>query len=76
MGAALKLVIDLRRSLQLFFQAVCADKRRRTIHLVEIADLLGDLDVRVFIVQFLGDQILAEYAAKFFRRHGLTRSGI
>ena len=42
----LELVIDLCGCAELFLQTVGADKRRRTVHLIEIADLLRNFEVR------------------------------
>ena len=73
---ALELVVDVRGGLQLLFEAVRADERRGTVHLVEILDLLRDRDIGVLVVQFLGDQLLAEDAAELFGCHGLMCAGI
>ena len=40
---ALEFIINLRRSLKLFFQAVGPHQRRRAVHLIEILDLLRDM---------------------------------
>ena len=73
---AFELVVDLRRGLELFFQAVGADEGRRAIHLVEVADLVRDRDVPVLIVQFLGDEFVAEHGGQLFCRHGLHGAGV
>ena len=73
---AFKFVVNLSRGLQLFFQAVSADERRRTVHFVEIADFLRDrVELRV-VVQFLLYKFFAEDAAEFFGCHGLAGTGI
>ena len=71
-----KLVVNLRRGLELFFQAIRPDQRRGTIHLIKIPDLLRNLDISVFVIQFLPHQFLAEYSAELFGRHGLMGTGI
>ena len=73
---AFELVVDLRRGLELFFQAVGADEGRRTVHLVEVADLLGNRDVAVFIVQFLRDELFAEDRGQFLGGHGFHGAGV
>ena len=73
---ALEFVVDLRRSLELLLQAVGPDQRGRTIHLVEILDLLGDGNVGVFVIQLLLHQLVTEHAAKLLRGHGLVGAGI
>ena len=57
--------------LELLLKAVSPDKRRRTVHLIEIADLLRDLDIPVVVIQLLLHQFLTEHNAQFFRRHRL-----
>ena len=60
----LELVIDLCGCAELFLQTVGADKRRRTVHLIEIADFLRNLEVRRIIIQLLCHQLLAENAGE------------
>ena len=73
---ALELVVDVRGGPELLFEAVRADERRGAVHLVEILNLLRDRDISVLVVQFLGDQLLAEDAAELFGCHGLMCAGI
>ena len=73
---AFKLVIDLRRRAELFLQAVGPDQRRRTVHLVEIADLLRDGDIRRVVVQLLLDQLVTENGAQIVKAHGLAGAGV
>ena len=73
---AFKLVIDLRRCAELFLQAVGPDQRRRTVHLVEIADLLRDGDIRRVVVQLLLDQLVTENGAQIVEAHGLAGAGV
>ncbi len=61
---ALELVIDLRGRAELFLQTVGADKRRRAVHLIEIADLIRNLEVRRVVIQLLRHQFLAENAGE------------
>ena len=61
---ALELVIDLRGRAELFLQTVGADKRSRAVHLIEIADLFRNLEVRRIVVQLLRHQLLAENAGE------------
>ena len=69
---ALEFVIDLRRGSELFLEAVRAYQRRRTVHLVEIADLLRDGDIRRVVVQLLLDQLVTENGAQIVKAHGLA----
>ena len=69
---ALELIVDLGRCAQLLFQAVCPDQRRRPIHLIEITDLLGDLDIRIGVVKFLLGKLPAEDLRKRVLGNGLT----
>ena len=68
---ALKLVIDMCWRTQCFFQAVSTYQRRRTVHLVKILDILGNVKIRCGIVQFLLHQLIAEHMREFFCGHGL-----
>ena len=71
-----KLVINFRRRLQLFFQTICPYQRGRTVHLIELPDLLRDIDVGIRIVQLLLYQLIAKYPPQLLKRHGLQRTGI
>ena len=73
---ALKLVVDLRRGLQLLFQTVGAHKRRRAVHLIKVADLVRDGDLTVVVVELLTDQLVAEYGAQVVERHRRAGGGI
>ena len=68
---ALKLVINLRRRIQFFFQTVSADQRRRTVHFIETADLLRNFEKSCIVVQFLQNQFLTENACQVFCLHRL-----
>ena len=68
---ALKLVIDLGRRVERPLQKICADQRRRTVHFVEVLDLLRNVDVGVGVVQLLRHQLLTEYGRKLLGCHGL-----
>ena len=69
---SLELVVDLCRGVELFLKAVRADQRRRTVHLVEIQDIVRDRDVGRVVVQFLLDQLIAENACQFLCLHGFV----
>ena len=73
---ALKFIVNFRRCLQLFFQTVCPHQRRRTVHLVKIADLLRDGDLPVVVIQLLPDQLVTENGAQIVKAHRLTRAGV
>ena len=73
---ALKLVVDLSGGLELLLQAVGAHQGSGTVHLVEGADLLGDLHEGRGIVQLLLDQLVAEDGAEILVGHGLKGLGI
>ena len=73
---ALEFVVDLRGGSERLLEAVGAHQRSRTVHLVEIADLLRDLDERGGIVKLLLNELLAEDAAHLLRSQGLAGPGI
>ena len=50
---ALKLVVDFGRGAQGLLQTVGADQGRGPVHLVEVQDLLGDVEIRGGVVQLL-----------------------
>ena len=57
---ALELIIYLRRGAERLLQEIRPHQRRRTIHLVEIQNLLRDIEIRCVIVQFLTTKLFAE----------------
>ena len=73
---AFEFVVDLGGGPQCLFQAVGPYQRGGTVHLVEVLDLLGDVDVRIIVVQLLLYQFLAEHRTQFLGRHGLQRARI
>ena len=73
---AFEFVVDLGGGPQCLFQAVSPYQRGGTVHLVEVLDLLGDVDVRIIVVQLLLYQFLAEHRTQFLGRHGLQRARI
>ena len=73
---ALEFIINFCRCAELFFEAVRAHERRRAVHLVEIADLLRNGDIRGVVVQLLLDQLVAEYRAQIVEAHGLAGAGV
>jgi hypothetical protein len=68
----LKLIIDLCGSLHLFLKAVRADQRSGAVHFIEIANFLGDREVRRGIVKLLTDKLVAENGRKLLCRDGLV----
>ena len=66
-----KFIINLRRCFKLLLQAVCPNKGRRTVHLIEIYNLLGNINIAVVVIQFLLYQFFTEHDGKFFCCHGL-----
>ena len=73
---ALKLVVDFRRRVQLLLQAVGPDQGGGAVHLVEIPNLPGNLEVRGVVVQLLGHQLFTEDALQLRGGHGLERGGV
>ena len=55
---------------------LCADKRRRTVHLVEVLDFLGNVDISVGIVELLSDKLVTKYGSKLLGGHGLECCGV
>ena len=50
---AFKFIINMSRRSESLFQHVGAHQRRRTIHLIEAADILRNIDVHIRIIQLL-----------------------
>ena len=73
---ALELVINLRGGLELLLQTVGAHQRRGTVHLIEVADILGDLKVGSGVVHLLLHQLGAEHAAQLLGGHGFQGAGV
>ena len=73
---AFEFVVDLRGCTKRFFEAVCANERRGTIHLVEVLYLLRDIKERSVVVKFLFDQLVTKYRPKIIKTHRLVRAGI
>ena len=73
---ALKLIVDLGRGAQGFFQPVGTAQGARTIHPVVFADLIRDGDIGGGVVQLLLHQLIAENAVQLFGGHGLQGAGI
>ena len=73
---ALELVVDLCGCLHLFFKAVRADQRSGAVHLIEIADLIGDGEICRSVVKLLTDKLLAEYGSKLFCGDRLKRIAV
>ena len=68
---ALKLVVDLCRGFQCFFQCIGANQRGRTVHFVDFLDFFRDIDVSVGFVQLLTGEFLAENGVEIAFGHGL-----
>ena len=66
----------MRRCAKPFFQAVCADKRRRTVHSVEIPDLCRNVKICGGIIQLLFRQFPAEDSRKLIFRNRLQGARI
>ena len=73
---ALELIVDLRRGLKLLLQAIGPYQRRGTVHLIEVANVLGDLKIGGGIVQLLLHQFGAEHTAQLLGGHGLECGGV
>ena len=73
---ALELVVDLRGRAEFFLKAVRAHQRRGAVHLVEIADLVGNGDLARVVVQLLTDQLVAEHRAQIVEAHRRARGGV
>ena len=73
---AFELVIDMCGSSECFLKAVGPDRGRRSVHLVEVLDFLGNLDETCVVVQFLLHQLLAEDSLQLLCRHGLESAGV
>ena len=73
---AFKFIIDLRRCLQLFLQAVGSHEGGRTVHFIKFSDFIRYIDVCIRIIQFLLYQFITENMPQFFKGHGLQSAGI
>ena len=73
---ALKLVVNLRRGPQGFFQAVSPDQRGGAVHLVKLQDLVGDVEVAGLGVHFLVGQLFAEDRVEVLLRGGFAGGGV
>ena len=73
---ALEFVVDVGRGLELLLQAVGPDQGGGAVHLVEVPDLLGDLEIGGLIVQLLLDQLGTEHAFQLLSGHGLEGAGV
>ena len=73
---ALKFIVNVGRGPELLLQTVSTHQRRRTVHLVKIADLLRDLNICRRLVQLLTHQLIAENMTQLVKRHRLFRCRI
>ena len=71
-----KFIIDLRGSLQFFFQAICTHQGCRSVHFIKIQNFLRDIDICVIVIQFLFRQFFTEDHTQFFQCHGFQGFGI
>ena len=71
---ALKLVVDLSRSVQRLLQIVRAAQWRRTVQLIHIEHRLGNINVAGVVVQLLVRQLLTEDGIQRFFRQRLMRA--
>ena len=69
---AFELIIDVCRSAEGLFEEVSANERRRTVHLVERADVFRDFDVCGIVIEFLLDEFIAENWLQVFESHRLA----
>ena len=70
---ALELVVYLGGRAERAFEEVRPDKRRRAVHLVEVAHCAGDRDELRRVVQLLPDALAAEDMLQLVLRAGLER---
>ena len=73
---AFELVVDVCRSAESLFEEVSANERRRTVHLVERADVFRNFDVRSVVIEFLLDEFVAEHGLQVFESHRLAGTGV
>ena len=66
---SLKFVINLCRRLQLFFQTVCTNQRRGTVHFIETTDFLRNINVSIYVIQLLSDQLVTKNRAQLIKGH-------
>ena len=73
---AFELVVDVCRSAESLFEEVSANERRRTVHLVERADVFRNFDVSGIVIEFLLDEFVAENRLQIFESHRLAGSRV
>ena len=69
---ALKFVVNSCGSTELFFKTICSHKRGRTIHLIKVSDIFGDIEICSIVVKFLTDEFFTEYTCEFLSFHRLV----
>ena len=73
---ALELIVDFGGGVQLLLQAVGPHQRRGAVHLVEVTNLTGNLDIGGVVVQLLAGQLPAEHSGEVVLRHGGAGGGV
>ncbi len=66
-----KLVVNFRRRLQFFLQAISPHQGRGTVHFIKVLYLLRNRNICRGIIQFLRRQFITEDMLQLFRRHRL-----
>ena len=74
--AALELVVDFCRGLELLLQAVGPHQGRGAVHPVKVPDLPGNGDLPGVVVQLLADQLVTEHASQVLKAHGFSGAGV
>ena len=57
---SLELVIYLSRSAESLFKTISSHKRCRSVHLIEVQNLLRYINIRVIIIKLLLNELIAE----------------
>ena len=72
----LKLVVDLGGGAQGLLQKLRVDQGRGPVHLVEVQNLPGNVEIGGGVVQLLLDQLVAEHGPQLLEGHGLMGGGV
>ena len=73
---ALEFIIDMRGRAEFLFKTICPYERRRTVHFVKVADLVGDREKRRSVVNFLLYEVAAEHGVELGLGSGLAGGGV
>ena len=73
---AFEFIIDFRGRIENTFEKISAHQRRRAEGFIKIADIFGNFDIFVGVVQFLIDTFVAEHRTQVFFGAGFARRGI